>query len=183
MIGILVWVGRKVRGSEIVESLHALYIRPIEIGRDVMALSTFLEAADLQRLQQIQGTIQEGDSVVLVAEVNGRVVGWALVQTRYRVDLGWEPDADALWFVSGENAYLENLEVAEFFRGQGIGRELLAAAEAEMRRYGRRFFWLHTSEQNQGAQRFYEREGWSHARTVYPAWRNGAPTRIYGKSL
>ena len=158
-------------------------IRSLDFAQDRMALSAFLEEADQRRLQQAQGAIQDGDSIVLVAEVNGRVVGWAVVQTRYREDLGWEPDQDALFFVSGENAYLENLEVAEFFRGQGIGRELLTAVEAEMRWRGRRALWLHAAEANYGACRFYEREGWHHERTVYPAWRNGAPTRIYVKSV
>ena len=160
-----------------------MHIRPLDFDRDMMALSAFLEEAEQRRLQQVRGAIEDGDSIVLVAEANGRVVGWAAAQTRYREDLGWEPDSDALHFVSGENAYLENLEVAEFFRGQGIGRELLAAAEEQIRRRGRQVMWLHVAEQNYRAHRFYEREGWSHARTVYPAWRNGAPTRIYVKSL
>jgi len=106
-----------------------------------------------------------------------------VVQTRYREDLGWEPDGDAFLFVSGQNAYLENLEVKGSFRSMGIGRELLAAMEEEVRRRGRRVLWLHTGEANYGACRFYEREGWSHERTVYPAWRNGAPTRIYVKVI
>ncbi|MCW3097881.1 MAG: family N-acetyltransferase [Chthonomonadaceae bacterium] len=167
----------------IVDSLHNLNIRPIEFGRDIMALSAFLDEADQRHLQQVQGAIQDGDSIVLVAEVQGQVVGWAVVQTRYRNDLGWEPDADALWFVSGENAYLENLEVKASFRGMGIGRELLAAAEEEVGQRGRRILWLHAAERNYGACSFYEREGWRHERTVYPAWRNGAPTRIYMKPI
>jgi len=165
------------------ESSHSLHIRPIDIGRDTIGLSAFLDGAELQRLQQVQYAIQDGDSIVLVAEMNGQVIGWAVAQTRYREDLGWEPDADALWFVSGENAYLENLEVKASFRGMGIGQELLAAMEEEVRWRGRRVLWLHTAETNYGACRFYEREGWSHERTVYPAWRNGAPTRIYVKVI
>ncbi len=160
-----------------------MIIRPLDFGLDLMGLSAFLEATDLRRLQQVQAAIQEGDSIVLVAEGNGQAVGWVTVQTRYREDLGWEPDADALLFVSGENAYVENLEVKASFQGMGIGRELLAAAEEEARWRGRRVLWLHVAEQNFRAHRFYEREGWSHERTVYPAWRNGAPMRIYGKSL
>jgi GNAT superfamily N-acetyltransferase len=166
-----------------VDSSHNLNIRPIDLGRDVMALSAFLDEADQRRLQQVREAIQDGDSIVLVAEVLGQVAGWAVVQTRYRDDLGWEPDADALRFVSGENAYLENLEVKASFRSMGIGRELLAAAEEEVGRRGRNILWLHAAERNYGACRFYEREGWSHDRTVYPAWRNGVPTRIYVKPI
>lgn len=160
-----------------------MHIRPFDFDRDDRALSAFLDEADQRRLQQVRGAIHDGDTIVLVAEVNGRVVGWAVVQTRYREDLDWEPDGDALSFVRGENAYLENLEVAEFFRGQGIGRELLTAMEAEVRRRGRQMLWLHTAEQNYRAQRFYEREGWRHERTVYPPWRNGAAMRVYVKSI
>jgi ribosomal protein S18 acetylase RimI-like enzyme len=160
-----------------------MIVRPFDLSQDVSALGAFLEEGDQRHLQQIQSAILEGDSIVLIAEVNGRVIGWTVVQTRYRDDLGWEPDADALYFVSGENAYMENLEVAEFFRGQGIGRALLSAAEDSVRRRGRRVMWLHAAEPNYRAHRFYERAGWSHESTVYPAWRNGAPMRVYGKSL
>lgn len=165
------------------DSLRDLHVRHIDLHRDVRDLSAFLDGADVRRLLQIQEAIGEGDSIVLVAEVNGRVIGWAVSQLRFREELGWEPDMDAFYFVGGANAYLENLEVSEFFRGQGIGQELLTVTEAEVRRRGRTVLWLHTGEQNDRAQRFYARAGWIHDRTVYPAWRNGAPMRIYMKRL
>ena len=54
-----------------------------------MALNAFLEAAEQRRLQQVRGAIEDGDSIVLMAEMKGCMVGWAVAQTRCREDLGW----------------------------------------------------------------------------------------------
>jgi GNAT superfamily N-acetyltransferase len=101
----------------------------------------------------------------------------------YRDDQGWEPDGDGVRFQSGENAYLENIEVRPGLRGGGIGAALLAALEAEAGRLGKRRLWLHAFEDNVGAHRFYESHGWRHQRTVHPSWADGRPTRVYTRGL
>jgi GNAT superfamily N-acetyltransferase len=66
-----------------------------------------------------------------VAEEAGQVIGWAVVHGRARQTKGWEPEGETVQFQQEENAYLEHLEVAPAWRGRGIGRRLLTAAEAE----------------------------------------------------
>lgn len=158
-------------------------IRPLSNARDRDALRAFLDAADQRRLDQIRPALAEDDGFALVAEVEGCTVGWVVVHTRCRDDLGWEPDGDTRRFQNGENAYIENLAVAPGSRSRGLGRRLLAAAEGEASRRGKRCLWLHASETNERACRFYEREGWSHHATVHPGWRQGRATGVYRKAI
>lgn len=158
-------------------------IRPLDDTRDRDALRAFLDTDDQSRLDQIRPALASGDGFALVAEAGGQAIGWVVVHLRYRDDLGWEPDGETGRFQSGPNAYLENLAVAPCWRNQGVGARLLAAAEAEADRSGKSCLWLHASESNEGACRFYEREGWLHHSTVHPAWRQGRAMRIYTRRL
>ncbi|HEY4083509.1 MAG TPA: GNAT family N-acetyltransferase [Burkholderiaceae bacterium] len=104
----------------------------------------------------------------LVAELDGRVVGYALYFTNYST------------FLAKPGLYLEDLYVSPAQRGLGIGRELLVslAREANRRDYGR-FEWS-VLDWNADAIRFYEKMG----ATVMPDWRicrlAGAELRRYG---
>jgi ribosomal protein S18 acetylase RimI-like enzyme len=160
-----------------------IFIRLIEFERDRAPLKCFLSSADGQRLDRLQPAVEQGNAVLLVAAREHQVFGWVVVHTSYRADLGWYVDGDTIRFQSGENVYVEYLEVETEMRGRGIGRMLLTSAEAAIRPMGKRILWLHTDEQNKGAQRFYEREGWTAHATVYPVWRDGAPMRVYRKEI
>lgn len=157
--------------------------RPIDFERDVEAVRSFLNERAAERLATVQPIVAEGDALVLVVDDGGRAGGWAVVHLAYREELGWEPDADTLRFRSGSAAYLEYMEVEESRRDRGLGGALLAAVGAEARARAKRQLWLHTSESNVGAHRFYERHGWRHARPVHPAWNEGKAMRVYEKSL
>lgn len=74
---------------------------------------------------------------------------------------------------------MENLAVEPGSRNRGLGRLLMAAACREAFRRGKQGLWLHASETNDGACRFYEREGWSHHSTAHPSWRQGRAMRVY----
>ena len=104
----------------------------------------------------------------LVAELEGRVVGYALYFTNYST------------FLAKPGLYLEDLYVSPAQRGLGLGREFLVALaqEANRRDYGR-FEWS-VLDWNTNAIRFYEKMG----ATVMPDWRicrlAGAELRRYG---
>lgn len=158
-------------------------VRPIDFERDAEALKSFLSERDQMRLDHSERAVRDGDCFILVADEDGAAVGWAAVHTNFREDQDWSPpDADTMRFQSGENAYLENIEVTPRMRSQGIGAMLLAAVDEEAHRRGKRAIWLHSSENNTLAHRVFERDGWTHENTVYPEWRPGA-WRVYKKDL
>jgi GNAT superfamily N-acetyltransferase len=100
----------------------------------------------------------------VVAEVAGRVVGFALFFTNFST------------FVGKPGLYLEDLYVMPGHRGAGIGAALLShlAVLARRRGYGR-FEWS-VLDWNVDAIRFYERMG----ATLLPEWR---VCRVSGEAL
>lgn len=158
-------------------------VRPIDFVRDEQPLKTFLNDRDKMRLEHAEPALDDGDCFIYVAADRGVPVGWAIVHLNYRDDQDWEPDEDGRAYQSGENAYLENIEVTARFRSQGLGAKLISAVEDEARRRGKRNLWLHTSENNFKAHQLFERQGWQHETSVYPAWKPGARMRVYKKTL
>ena len=142
-----------------------------------------LTSYDAMRIDVIQRAVEMRDAFILIAELSGAIAALAIVHLHLRSDMGWEPGGDTEAFMSNENAYLENLEVRDGLRSQGIGRSLLHAVEHMTGQLGKTTLWLHTGEWNVRAHQFYAREGWQFVTTVYPAWRSGKPTRIYRKTL
>lgn len=64
----------------------------------------------------------------------------------------------------GEELY--QLFVARSARGSGVADALLDDGEARLARRGVKTAWLHCSVGNDRAARFYEKRGWTRARTV-----------------
>jgi ribosomal protein S18 acetylase RimI-like enzyme len=159
-------------------------IRPIDYSRDRSGLTAFLVERDQMRLEHCELAVRDGDAFIFVADDGNSPVGWVAVPTSFREDQDWSPpDDDTRSFQSGDNAYVENIEVTARARSGGVGRKLLSAAQEEARRRGKSTLWLHTSENNALAHRLFEREGWKHERSVYPLWKPTSKTRIYKKVL
>jgi GNAT superfamily N-acetyltransferase len=95
-----------------------------------------------------------GDQVV-VAELGGEVVGLAHLQVTPAIEL------------DRPVAKVGALVVDESQRGQGIGRALVDAVEAEARRRGCGVLFLTTSERRDEAHAFYERVGLEHTGRRY----------------
>ena len=159
-------------------------IRPIDFTKDPPALKAFLVERDKMRLDHCEQAVRDGDCFIFVAENGGAAVGWVAVHTNFREDQDWSPpDDDTRNFQNGENAYVENIEVTAGSRSNGVGRKLLAAAQDEARKRGKKTLWLHTAENNALAHALFEREGWVHERSVFPPWKPTSKTRIYKKVL
>ena len=129
---------------------------------------THLVEVTPQRLQpQLFGERPAAEAVV--AEHEGRVIGFALFFTNFSTFLG-KP-----------GLYLEDLYVQPAHRGSGVGRALLThlAALANARGYGR-FEWS-VLDWNVDAIRFYEKMG----ATLMPEWRicrvTGEALRSFGR--
>lgn len=165
-------------------SPSALTVRPLDFARDSLPLTAFLNERDCTRLEHMRDAVASGDCFAFVADDDGRAIGWAVVHTNFREDQDWSPpDDDTVAFQSGDNAYLENIEVTARYRGTGVGSRLLDAAQQEAGKRGKKHLWLHTSENNVKAHSLFDRSGWKHERTVFPAWKPGSRTRIYKKEL
>ena len=164
-------------------STEQAVVRPIDFVRDEQPLRTFLGERDKMRLQHAEAALRDDDAAIFVAVEDNLPVGWAMVHFRYRADQDWEPDPQGEQFQSGDNAYLENIEVKARSRSHGLGRQLIQAVEDAARGRGKHAIWLHTSENNVMAHKLFERQGWQHESSVYPSWRPGARVRIYKKEL
>jgi ribosomal protein S18 acetylase RimI-like enzyme len=83
----------------------------------------------------------------IVAELDGRVVGYALFQATF--ESGW----------AQRGLYLSDLWVEPGVRRHGIGRGLVAAVVAEARRRDASFLWWAVRPWNEAARGFYRSLG------------------------
>ena len=93
------------------------------------------------------------DGKILIAEVNGEVAGFATVLSKVR---NQEPE-------EGDYEYglLSDLMVLERFRKQGLGRQLLDAAEAYARARSVKWLRIGVLAANQAANHLYSSRGYS----------------------
>ncbi len=96
--------------------------------------------AQWRAYNEAQGLVWETEALGLLARVSGEVVGAATL------------------LITGGVAHIEQLIIAEGFAGRGIGRRLLASAEALAAARGCHMMELETPEF--GPRRLYERCGW-----------------------
>ncbi|HZU74822.1 MAG TPA: GNAT family N-acetyltransferase [Acidimicrobiales bacterium] len=108
----------------------------------------------------------------LVSEDDDGVIGIATLGFERG---GRDPARGELWMIN----------VAPSTWGSGVGTELIAAAEAELRRIGYHSAVLWTLETNVPARRFYEKRGWEADGAVQQDDFTGAPlTEVrYAKQL
>jgi GNAT superfamily N-acetyltransferase len=101
---------------------------------------------------RLREAIASGASEVLVADVDGAVVGICTVYL----------DLDSVRF--GQRAWVEDLAVDPERRSGGVGKQLLDAAKDWGRSRGATHLELDSGEAREAAHRFYERE--------QPSWRS-----------
>ncbi|HEX8188493.1 MAG TPA: GNAT family N-acetyltransferase [Pyrinomonadaceae bacterium] len=97
----------------------------------------------------IGSQLGEPDVVVLIAELNGEVVGYT-----YAALEGYDYMA-----LRGPAGVLHDIVVEPASRGQGVGRMLLDATLAELEDLGAPRVVLSTAERNEPAQRLFGRAG------------------------
>jgi ribosomal protein S18 acetylase RimI-like enzyme len=140
------------------ESPHNFDIRPAEL-RDVEDMAGLLAELfaieadfDFDREKQAAGLrllVDSAKDCVLVAEAAGRVVGMVsgqtVISTAEGAPVGW----------------VEDLVVAESWRGQGVGRALLERVEDWAEARGVTRLQLLADGNNAPALEFYRRQGWA----------------------
>ncbi|BBL72066.1 GNAT family N-acetyltransferase [Methylogaea oryzae] len=142
---------------------HSLLVRPAQ-ARHVPALLELLDA--LFRLESdfafdagkaergLRMLLGQDDALALAAEARGRVVGLCTVQTVISTAEG------------GPVGWVEDVVVAEDWRGRGVGRRLLAEAERWAAERGLTRLQLLADGDNRAALDFYDRLGWGATRLV-----------------
>ena len=99
----------------------------------------------LERCRQYDGRI-------FVADVDGVIAGYVMIWTKYST--GDIEDGD---FVCG---LLADLSVLETYRGQGMGKALMAAGEAYAKDCGVRYLRVGAMAGNRLARKLYEGQGY-----------------------
>jgi ribosomal protein S18 acetylase RimI-like enzyme len=102
--------------------------------------------------------LSEKDAFLLKAGLGGRLVGYALAHLH---------EADESWDTGGRFGVLESIAVIPEMRGRGLGRALMSAVYAELRRLGVAVLEIGVLSTNAAARRFYEREGFAPWLTHY----------------
>ncbi|HEV3474021.1 MAG TPA: GNAT family N-acetyltransferase [Actinomycetota bacterium] len=118
-----------------------------ELGRPAVSGTADEEAARDIYLQYLE----RPDTVVLVAEVGGRLVG--VVDMEYRARLNF----------TQPQAWIPDLVVAGSKRSAGVGAALLTRAEEMARAHGCWGIELESATWRERAHAFYIREGWTQA--------------------
>lgn len=95
---------------------------------------------------------------ILVYEENGMVAGYTAVQI-------WN-NSEEIHEEPYEFAYVSDLIVLKAFRGRGLGRTLLEAAESFARNQGANLLRIGVLAQNQRARRMYEINGFVEHKVV-----------------
>jgi len=140
-------------GPEFIDRLEPLWLALHAHHRSVQPGFTYFPDEDSWELRRscYRRWILGKDSFVLLAERDGRPVGYAFVQI--------EEGPDDTWVTGTRIAELQTLSVAPAERGNGIGTLLLDLVDAELDRLGVHDLLIGTLAANSGAQRLYERRG------------------------
>lgn len=110
-----------------------------------------VEDSDRDQLERLETTILEAGGQIIVAELDGIVVGTGAILPPHH-----DPQDGCHWLEIVKMAAQKDL------RGQGIGRALLNALIAEGRTMGADAIWLETNGDLKTAIRLYEKCGFQH---------------------
>jgi GNAT superfamily N-acetyltransferase len=112
------------------------------------------ESAEADVTARLGRVMTRSDQQFIVAEADGRLLGWVHVEIAEYVE-------------SGSFAVIGGLVVDREHRRQGIGAALMAEAEAWARRQGCGVMRLWSSTSRAPAHRFYEGLGYRNVKTQY----------------
>ena len=104
-----------------------------------------------------------------IAEDLQAMAGFAIVE--------WTPATNSI------GAYIQTIEVAPGYRGQGVGRMLLQCVESSAREAIAQVLWLHVEDANTTAIRLYESSGFSPAGNAEDYYAPGRHALIYRKEM
>jgi ribosomal protein S18 acetylase RimI-like enzyme len=113
--------------------------------------------------------VHSSEAATWVAEQEGQMAGFGIVE--------WAENRDETV------AYIQTLEVAPDWRGQGVGRELQLRLEAAARAEGAQRIWLHVDENNAPALGLYRTRGYRFLYREEDYYGPGSTALIHSKPL
>jgi len=119
--------------------------------------------------RMMRALLRHPNSAAWVAEENGKMVGFAIVEWTERG--------------SDSTAYIQTIEVSPDARRHGVGEELLNWIECTAAGAGANSIWLHVETENAGAIRLYEAQGYrcqGRKENFYPL---GQAALVFAKKL
>lgn len=141
-------------------------------GASVNFMLPYSVADAAEFFRKVVPSITRGETVLLAAKIDGRVVG--------TVQLGLDTPPN-----QPHRAEVKKMLVHRAARGKGIGAALLSRVEAQAKQKGRTLLVLDTASDD--ARRLYERGGWQRLGNIpdYALLPDGAlcDTTIYWKKL
>jgi ribosomal protein S18 acetylase RimI-like enzyme len=137
------------RVDELEPLWRALYDHHAAVGRGVAPVRDFADTWRRRRAQYKQW-LAAGEGVLLVAQREARALGYAMVRP--------VPGA-ATWDLGETGLEIETLSVLPEERRAGVGHALIEAAVGLGQELGAQFMDVGLVYTNEGAYRFYEREG------------------------
>jgi GNAT superfamily N-acetyltransferase len=129
------------------EQLAEVLADCVEGGASVSFMSPFSHQQALAFFRDVTGSVTAGDTVLLAARLDGRIVG--------TVQLGLDTPPN-----QPHRADIRKMLVHRSARGRGVGAALMARVEAEAQRHGRWLLVLDTVPGESG-HRLYLRAGWT----------------------
>ena len=129
------------------EQLADVLVDCVDGGASVSFMSPFRPEQALEFFRKIAGSVAAGDTVLLAARLDGKIVG--------TVQLGLDTPPN-----QAHRADIKKMLVHRAARGRGIGAGLMTAVEEEARRHGRWLLVLDTVPGENG-HRLYRRAGWT----------------------
>jgi ribosomal protein S18 acetylase RimI-like enzyme len=123
-----------------------------EVAPELTVLGEVRNVADswAVRRELYEVWLQRADAFALIAEADGRPVGYAVVQVR---------GPEETWATGERVAQLETLAVLPGERGKGVGSALVERMHEELRAQDVGHFVVSVIASNADAVRFYERLG------------------------
>jgi GNAT superfamily N-acetyltransferase len=155
------------------DQLAAVLSDCVEGGASVSFMSPFPHADALTFFRKVARSAASGDTVLLAARLDGRIVG--------TVQLGLDTPPN-----QPHRADVKKLLVHRAARGHGVGEALMARVEQEASRHGRWLLVLDTVPGENG-YRLYTRAGWTETGVIpdYALFPDGrlCDTAVFWKRL
>lgn len=138
--------------------MRRLFVQLQDHEHDLVAWAPTGEQIADDYLRFMHDRVALHDGLLLMAEEDGQVVGFACVLRRVEREEPDDPESD--------HAYLAEISVSPERRGHGVGSALLDAAERAAAERGARTIRLVVVAANDGAQRVYSRRGYERSHVV-----------------